>query len=110
MRGNDLKSIRVYEPRKTKSGKPSKTLYLKRNRTGNPQSISIGTCVAVLEKHPSKLPGEVKGDVSALTERIPAARARTSAIARAVDLNVNLDTCRALNFQYKRLYVRGQAG
>src|ERR1051325_4600308 len=42
---NDLKSIRVYEPRKTKSGKPSKKYYLKRNRAGNPQTISLWVCV-----------------------------------------------------------------
>ena len=32
---NDLKSIRVYEPRKTRIGAPSKKLYVKRNRAGD---------------------------------------------------------------------------
>lgn len=66
--GNDLKSLRVYEPRKTKSGKPSKKLYLKRNRVGNPHSISIGACIASLDKSASKIPPEVKGNLMALTE------------------------------------------
>lgn len=65
--GNDLKSLRVYEPRKTKSGKPSKKLYLKRNRAGNPHSIPIATCVTILDKSTSKLPVEVKGNLFALT-------------------------------------------
>ena len=66
--GNDLKSLRVYEPRKTKSGKISKKLYLKRNRAGNPHSISIGACIAAIDKSVAKLPQEVKGNVTALTE------------------------------------------
>lgn len=66
--GNDLKSLRVYEPRETKSGKTSKKLYLKRNRTGNPHSISIGTCMTSLDKSTAKLPLEVKGNLIALTE------------------------------------------
>lgn len=52
---NDLKVIRVYEPRKTKKGSPSKKLYVKRNRAGNPQTISLGACLLALEKTPAKL-------------------------------------------------------
>jgi hypothetical protein len=63
---NDLKALRVYEPRKTKSGKPSKKLYLKRNRAGNALSISLPACVAALDKSSSKVPSEVKGNLVAL--------------------------------------------
>lgn len=64
---NDLKVIRVYEPRKTKKGAPSKKLYVKRNRAGNPQTISLGACLLALEKTPAKLTQEVKGNLIALT-------------------------------------------
>lgn len=37
---NDPKVIRVYEPRRTKSGKLSKKLYLRRNRAGNPHTLA----------------------------------------------------------------------
>lgn len=66
--GNDLKSLRVYEPRKIKSGKTSKKLYFKRNRAGNPHSISIGACISSIDKSIAKLPLEVKGNLTALTE------------------------------------------
>lgn len=65
---NDLKSLRVYEPRKTKAGATSKKLYLKRNRAGNPHSISIAACIATIDKSSEKLPNEVKGNLAALTE------------------------------------------
>ena len=64
---NDLKALRVYEPRKTKAGEPSKKLYLKRNRAGNPLTISLPACVVALEKSPSKVPIEVRGNLVALT-------------------------------------------
>lgn len=63
---NDLKVIRVYEPRKTKSGALSKKLYLKRNRSGNPQTISLSSCVSKLDKTPYKLANEVKANLMAL--------------------------------------------
>lgn len=65
--GNDLRVLRVYEPRKTKTGKTSKKLYLKRNRAGNPHSISLPACIAALDKTTSKVPIEVKGNLAALT-------------------------------------------
>ena len=64
---NDLKVIRVYEPHKTAKGAQSKKLYLKRNRAGNPQTISLGACLVALEKTPAKLTHEVKGNLVALT-------------------------------------------
>lgn len=63
---NDLKSLRVYEPRKTKSGTLSRKLYLKRNRAGNALSISLPACIAALEKTSSKVPNEVKANLVAL--------------------------------------------
>lgn len=64
---NDLKAIRVYETRKTKTGIPSKKQYLKRNRTGNPQTITLGACLVLLDKSKDKLAPELKGNISALT-------------------------------------------
>lgn len=64
---NDLKTIRVYEPRKTKGGTASRKLYLKRNRAGNPQTLSLGACILAIEKSPAKLSQEVKGNIAALT-------------------------------------------
>lgn len=63
---NDPKCIRVYETRQTKSGKPSKKLYLKRNRTGNPQTITLGHCLLRLEKATPKLATEIKANILAL--------------------------------------------
>jgi hypothetical protein len=64
---NDLRVIRVFEPRKTKAGPLSKKRYLKRNRAGNPQTISLGSCVLALDKSTAKLAQEVKGNIIALT-------------------------------------------
>lgn len=66
--GNDLKAIRVYQARPTKSGRPSKKLFLKLNRAGNAQTISLGACIVELEKSPAKLHVEVKNNLEALTE------------------------------------------
>jgi hypothetical protein len=63
---NDLKALRVYEPRKTKSGKLSKKLYLKRNRAGNALSVSLAACLAALEKTAAKVPSEAKLNLVAL--------------------------------------------
>ncbi|OSZ74853.1 DUF3644 domain-containing protein [Hydrogenophaga sp. IBVHS1] len=66
--GNDLKARRVYQARPTKSGRPSKKLFLKLNRAGNAQTISLGACIVELEKSPAKLHVEVKNNLEALTE------------------------------------------
>lgn len=66
--GNALKVIRVYEARETKAGAPSKKRYLKRNRAGNPQTISLVACLRKLEKSPAKLGQEINGNLIALTE------------------------------------------
>lgn len=66
--GNDIKVLRIYDARKTKSGVLSKKVYLKRNRTNNPQSIGFGQCLAMLDKGVNKLAPEVKSNLVALTE------------------------------------------
>jgi len=65
--GNDLRAIRVYEPRRTKSGKTSKKLYLKRNRAGTPMTLSLGACVTLLDKNTAtRLSQEIKLNLDAL--------------------------------------------
>lgn len=66
---NAIASLRVYETRKTIAGEPSKKLYLRRNRAGNAQSISLGTCISRLDAvAASRLPKEVKANLDAMTE------------------------------------------
>jgi len=65
--GNRLNALRVYESRKLKSGAQSTKLYLKKNRAGNPLSIAIGRCIAVLRESASRLPTEVEVNLDALT-------------------------------------------
>lgn len=65
---NDPKVIRVYEVRRTKSGKPSKKRYLKRNRAGSPLTIALPACVFALDKNPAtRLSPEIKANLDALT-------------------------------------------
>lgn len=66
--GNDLKAIRVYESHRTKDGSPSKKQYLKRNRAGNPQTVSLNACILCLDSTPEALQIEVKNNLEALTE------------------------------------------
>jgi len=64
---NDPKVIRVYEPRRTKAGRPSKKLYLKRNRAGAPLTLSLLACVASLDKDPvARIESEIKANLEAL--------------------------------------------
>ncbi len=66
---NAISSLRVYETRLTKAGERSTKKFLKRNRAGNPQSITLGACIAKLdETNDSKLPSEVKANLEALIE------------------------------------------
>ena len=65
--GNDPKVIRVYEPRRTKTGKASKKLYLKRNRAGSPLTLSLLACVTALDKNAAtRLGPEIKANLDAL--------------------------------------------
>lgn len=66
---NVIASLRVYESRQTKAGKTSQKQYLRRNRAGNPQSISLGVCISRLDVTPaSRLPKEVRANLDALVE------------------------------------------
>jgi hypothetical protein len=62
---NNLRSIRVYEQRKTKSGKLSSKQYVKRNRAGNAQTLSLQACILGLDKA-LQMPQEVKGNLVAM--------------------------------------------
>ncbi|HXS54008.1 MAG TPA: DUF3644 domain-containing protein [Usitatibacter sp.] len=65
--GNDPKIIRMYEPRKTKAGRPSKKQYLKRNRVGAPLTLSLTACMNALEKDPStRVQSEIRANLDAL--------------------------------------------
>ena len=65
---NDPKVIRVYEARKTKTGKTSKKMYLKRNRAGNPLTVSLSGAIASLDKNAAtRLSGDIKSNLDALT-------------------------------------------
>lgn len=67
--GNSISSLRVYETRLTKAGKKSEKKYLKRNRAGNAQSITLGACITRLDETPtSRLPKEVRANLDLLTE------------------------------------------
>lgn len=63
--GNDVKALRVYEPRELKGGGKSTKLYARRNRTGNFHSISPLECVRRLSGA-GKLPAEVFANLDAL--------------------------------------------
>jgi len=66
---NAIASLRVYETRLTAAGVKSERKYLKRNRAGNPQSITLGACIMKLDAVPaSKLAKEVKANLDALVE------------------------------------------
>lgn len=67
--GNDPKSIYEYEKRKTRAGTPSKKRYVRRNRAGNPQTVSLGRAIAVLDSNSStRLAIPVKANLDALLE------------------------------------------
>ena len=63
---SNLRSIRVYEPRKLKGGGLSSKHYLKRNRVGNPMTISFNASALLLETTEYKLPSEVRANLIAL--------------------------------------------
>jgi hypothetical protein len=63
--GNDVKALRVYEPRELKGGGKSTKLYARRNRTGNFHTISPFECMGRLSSA-GKLPAEVFANLDAL--------------------------------------------
>lgn len=66
---NDIRCLYKYERRETKSGRPSKKLYLRRNRTGNVHTIGLRRVIAKLENVRSvRLSPAVKRNIDALVE------------------------------------------
>lgn len=66
--GNDIRALRVYESRRTKSGKSSTKQYLKRNRAGNPLTKSLHGCMLDFSRTTDALPGEVRTNLDGLVE------------------------------------------
>jgi hypothetical protein len=50
---NDNKSIEIWEPRKTKSGAPTKRLYPRKNRAGNAMTISVTQATQIVAGYAS---------------------------------------------------------
>jgi hypothetical protein len=58
----------IYEARSTKKGAPAKKKYLKRNRSGNCQTMSVGQVIVALEKQSSAPTPAVRRNLDALIE------------------------------------------
>jgi hypothetical protein len=66
---NKPNCLRVYERRQTKRGALSTKQYLRRNRTGNVHTISLGQAIVALEeKNGIKMSPSVKANLDGLTE------------------------------------------
>lgn len=67
---NNLRSIRVYETRQTKTGAQSSKAYLRKNRIGNPLTISLDKCIHKINqvKTGNKISSEIISNITALTE------------------------------------------
>jgi len=66
---NDLRSIIVYERRRTRSGELSKKLYRRRTRAGNLHTLGLVQVVGEIDKaHPGLLPKQLRDNLDALTE------------------------------------------
>jgi hypothetical protein len=58
---NDLRSLHVYESRTNRSGRPSRKQYLRRNRSGNAHTKSLGQVIVALDgSAPSRLSPQVR--------------------------------------------------
>src|SRR6266702_3583204 len=68
LNANDPRCLHIYETRQSKKGKPTKKRFLRRNRAGNCQTLSLGQCVVALEKKASPLAPGVKRNLDALVE------------------------------------------
>jgi hypothetical protein len=67
--GNRDGALWVYEPKQKADGTPTKRKYPRRNRAGNPHTISLSAAIAILEANATtRLPNEVRGNLEALTE------------------------------------------
>lgn len=65
---NDSKCLYVYESRSTKKGAPAKKRFLRRNRSGNCQTLSFGQTIIALEKKASAPSTAIRRNLDALTE------------------------------------------
>ncbi len=66
---NNFHILHQYEPRKLHNGKYSKRPYLKRNRSGNPYTLSLAQAISKLEQdYAILIPQSVKANIEALTE------------------------------------------
>lgn len=66
---NQLRSVWVYERRKTKLGGKSKKLYIKRNRAKNPQTMGLGSLIKILDENPLvRFDPALKDNLQALIE------------------------------------------
>lgn len=66
---NDLRSLYVYEKRRSKSGPWSQRKYIKRGRTGNPYSKALTHLLKELEVDPAtRIPSAVRVNLMALSE------------------------------------------
>ncbi len=67
--GNNADCLRVYEHRQTKRGALSTKRYVRRNRTGNVQTLGLGQVIVELEnKKGIKLSPSIKANLDGLTE------------------------------------------
>ena len=66
---NDLRSLYVYERRRTKSGEWNKRRFIKRNRTGNAHTKGLTRLISELDGNPvRRLPPAVRRNLMALSE------------------------------------------
>jgi hypothetical protein len=65
---NDSRCLYVYFSPKTKAGKPSKKLQVKRNRSKNVMTMGLEACIVALEKKGTSVPPAVKKNLEALIE------------------------------------------
>lgn len=65
---NDPRCLYVYFSPKTKAGKPSQKLQVKRNRSNNVMTMGLDACIVALEKTGTSVPLAVKKNLEALTE------------------------------------------
>lgn len=66
---NDPKCIQVREPRRLKSGaKSTKHMTVKKNRTGNPMTLQLSTCIAELAKVGSPINQQTSLNLDALID------------------------------------------
>jgi hypothetical protein len=66
---NDIRSLYVYERRTLADGSTSRREYIRRNRTGNPMTISLGKALGILEgKGYAVVDPALKANLEALSE------------------------------------------